>query len=202
VIDLLRFIGLVNAAVWFGSAVYHVLGIDPAVAPAQLDAVLGSRNAPYFSGLIEHAFLERYFWLHLFCGSIAILHAFAEWLYLGRTPRRWWVGLIGALFALNLLSGLALSPHLATLHATRYAVNYPAERRMAARGRSGSGMELRKCCVCCAGWHGGLLLAHGKPGILHAFQQRRQIPKLTGSLCSANLSCQKGQPLRQPPPGI
>lgn len=131
-IDLLRFIGLVNAAVWFGSAVYHVLGIDPAVAPAQLDAVLGSRNAPYFSELIEQAFLERYFWLHLFCGSIAILHAFAEWLYLGRTPRRWWVGLIGALFALNLLSGLALSPHLATLHATRYAVNYPAERRMAA----------------------------------------------------------------------
>ncbi len=84
-IDLLRFIGLVNAAVWFGSASTTCLALIRRGSGSTWRRS-GIQKRPYFSGLIEHAFLERYFWLHLFCGSIAILHAFAEWLFLGR-PR-------------------------------------------------------------------------------------------------------------------
>lgn len=131
-IDLLRFIGLVNGAVWFGSAVYQLLGVGPLATSNDLRQALGSANAPYFAGVIEHLLLSRFFWLHLVCGSIAILHAFAEWLYLGRTPRRWWAGLLGGLFAFNLLIGLTLNPHLERLHKSRYAVNFTAERRVAA----------------------------------------------------------------------
>lgn len=131
-IDLLRFIGLVNAAVWFGSAVYHMAGVGPVPNSDSLRELLGPANAPYFAGAIDLLLQRRLFWVHLVCGSIALLHIFGEWIYLGRSPRRSWAGLLAGLFALNLLSGMWLQSNLARLHTASYAVNFAPDQRQAA----------------------------------------------------------------------
>ncbi len=128
-IGFLRFVGVLNAAVWLGAAVFVTFGAGPAASSAQMQDLLGPKNYPYFSGAISFIYSERFFYLQMVCGGLAILHLFAEWLYFGKIPRRFWLGLLSSLIALNLISGLLLQPRLKQLHNLRHAVNAPAERQ-------------------------------------------------------------------------
>lgn len=128
-IGFLRFVGLLNATVWFGAAVFFTVGAAPAIFSQDMRRLLGDNNYPYFSGAIAQIIIARYFHLQLACGIVALLHALAEWLYLGRPLRRLGLGLLVGLFALGLAGGFWMQPKIKELHAAKYAVNQPASVR-------------------------------------------------------------------------
>lgn len=133
-IGLLRFVGMLNAAVWLGASVFYTLTAAPSLVSADVQSVLGLKSFPYFSGAIANIVLVRYFHLHFVCATLALIHVLAEWLYLGRVPRRFWTGLLVALFWLGLLGSFWLGPKLGELHRSQYRSNFsPGEREVAAR---------------------------------------------------------------------
>jgi hypothetical protein len=124
-IGFLRFIGIANAAVWFGASVFFTLGIGPAFFSEGMLQLLGRPHA----GAAAQIVLERYFLLHQCCGGVALLHLVAESLYLGRRIQRLELGLVLGLFALGLVGGYALQPRLTALHATMYRAAASADER-------------------------------------------------------------------------
>src|SRR5260221_14619327 len=64
--------------------------------------------------------VSRYFLLHYWCGSIALLHQLAERFYLGKPLQKLNFGLLIGLCSLSLLGGLGLQPHLRKLHEIKY----------------------------------------------------------------------------------
>jgi hypothetical protein len=125
VIAFLRFIGILNAAVWFGAALFFTFGIAPAFFTAEMKKLLGE----VYSGLVAQMVLERYFVLHYCCGAIALIHQLAEWVYLGKALQRFTFGLLLTILALNLTGGLWLKPKLTELHRIKYAQNSSPTQR-------------------------------------------------------------------------
>jgi hypothetical protein len=134
VIGFLRFTGRLNAAIWLGAAVFCTLGILPLVNSQKMMSFLGQTYFPYISGGIIRLVIVRLFYWQIFCAVIAWIHLVLECLYLGRTPRRRWVGLLTLLFSASLITGLWLNPKLTRLHRTQHGLNVrPAEREVATR---------------------------------------------------------------------
>src|SRR5258706_13325490 len=115
--SFLRFIGILNAAVWFGAAIFFTFGIAPVFFTPQVRHLLGD----IYAGLVLQAVIERYFLLHYCCGAIALIHQLAEWVYLGKALQRGTVGLLLAILALSPTGGLWLQPKLKDLHRIQYA---------------------------------------------------------------------------------
>ncbi len=131
-IGLLRFAGILNAAVWFGTAIFFTFGAGWAPFSQEMKTLLGPNNYPYFSGAIAQILVARYFHFQLVCGIIAVLHLVAEWLYLGKYPQKLQIGLLIGLCSAVLLGAYWLQPRLHTLHAAKYAANNRPEVREAA----------------------------------------------------------------------
>ena len=133
-IGFLRFVGILNAAIWFGASFYFTVGVAPVSSSTDLQKLLGPQYYPYFGGAISQIFLTRYFRLHIICSIVALLHLLAEWIYLGRYPQRLRLGLLGTLFVVSLLSAYWVQPRLRELHLIRYgAGTLPANREAASR---------------------------------------------------------------------
>ncbi len=133
-IGILRFVGILNAAVWFGSAIFFTFGAGLAPFSPEMKNLLGPRKYPYFSGAIAEILIARYFHFQIVCGIVAVLHLFGEWLYLGKYPHKVQAGLLTGLSSVALLGGYWFQPRLKALHATKYGVNTPpASREMADR---------------------------------------------------------------------
>ena len=129
VIGLLRFVGLMNAAVWFGAAIFFTFGIGSAPFSQEMKDLLGPKNSPYFSGAIAQILVARYFHLQLVCGAVALIHVLGEWIYLGRNPQKLWLGLLIALITAGLLGGYWLQPKMKELHRVKYAVKTSPQDR-------------------------------------------------------------------------
>jgi hypothetical protein len=133
VISILRFIGVMNAAVWFGGGVFFTLVAGPALFSDAMRGVLGAGNYPFYSGAIAQIVLKRYFVFHTVCAGIALLHLLVQRLYSGR-PNRLALCLVAGLLGLILIGGNWFEPTLSNLHATRYATKAsPEERETAAK---------------------------------------------------------------------
>lgn len=132
-IVFLRFIGVTNAAIWFGGAVFCALAIDsPVFFTPELTRLFGE----VYTRVIQQAVVERYYVLFYWCGVIAFIHQLAEWVYLGRALQRLTLGILGTVFCLGLIGGLWLHPKLQKLHEVRHAkVGFypPAMQAQAAR---------------------------------------------------------------------
>jgi len=126
VLGFLRFIGILNAAIWLGGAVFFTLGAGQVPFSGSMKELLQS-NYPYYSGAIAQLLVSKYFALHILCGAVALAHLAAEWLYLGRPARRSTLILLIALFAFGLLGGVWLQPKMNRLHRHKYASNLPQE---------------------------------------------------------------------------
>jgi hypothetical protein len=124
-----------NAAVWFGAAVFYVLGTSPALTSPEMQGLLGARNYPYYSVAIAQAVAIRFYHLQLACSAVAVFHLAAGWLYLGKVPEKLWRGLLLGLIAISLCSGLWLQPWLKRLHNDRYRINARPEEQMVAATR-------------------------------------------------------------------
>jgi len=125
-------VGLVNAAVWFGATVFFTFGVGPALFSQEMKQLLGANNYPYFSGAIVQVVISSYFHLQLACSIVALLHAAAEWFYLGRPLQRFGLGLLLGLLFFGFVGGYGLQPRIKELHARKYALNYTPEVRQSA----------------------------------------------------------------------
>lgn len=133
VIGFLRFVGVVNAAVWLGATVFGIVGVSAAVYSDEMKALLGPNNFPYFSGAIGRVILTPLSTLHWVCAAVAVAHLLAERLYLGRPLRRLTGWLLVGMILWGLAGDLVISPRTARWHQARHAVNAtPASREAAA----------------------------------------------------------------------
>ncbi len=126
VIAFLRFLGIANASVWCGAAVFTIIGL-PAVFSGESGRILTRQ----YAGFAAEAILERYFLLQYCCASVALAHLAFEWLYLGRTARRFTLGLLIGLACFGLLGGLVAQPKLCQLHRAKYWAKTVEERTRA-----------------------------------------------------------------------
>ena len=125
-----------NAAIWLGAAVFTLVA-----APAIFSG--GTKTLglhPFWPGATAQLLLARFFYLQYICGSVAIAHLLAEWVYLGRPLSRFTLALLSGMLCLGLAGGLWLQPKLKKLHLVMYSMseNYkpaavPAEDRIEAR---------------------------------------------------------------------
>ena len=135
-IGFLRFVGILNAGVWLGAALFFTFGVGPAVFSQEIKNLLGVKTDDsfrYFSGGIAQILVSRYFYWQLACGSMALLHLLAERLYSGRSPRRFSLSLLFGLCAVALLASCWLQPKLKELHTIRYTNASPEKRQAAAQ---------------------------------------------------------------------
>lgn len=115
-IVILRLIGVFNAAIWLGAAVFFTFGIAPTFFTDEVKHLLGTTQ----SGITAILVLERYFALHYWCGAIALAHQLAEWVYLGKQLQRLaWALLLGIL-CIGFAGGLVIQPKLQKLHQIKY----------------------------------------------------------------------------------
>jgi hypothetical protein len=132
VIGFLRFVGILNGAVWFGAAIFFTFGVGLAPFSPEMKSLLGPTNAPYFSGAIAQILIARYFYCQMACAVVAVLHLLAEWLYFGKAPQKLQSGLLIVLASAAFAGGFWLLPKMKTLHATKYGLNTRPEIREAA----------------------------------------------------------------------
>jgi len=123
VIGFLRFVGLLNTAVWLGAAVFCSTGLLVAMNSRETMALIGSQYFSQLSGALTQIVFTRLYQLQILCALIAWVHLVAEWLYLGRLPRRFWVGLLTVLFIASLIGSLWLCPTLTRLQRAQFASN-------------------------------------------------------------------------------
>jgi hypothetical protein len=123
-----------NAAVWFGAAVFWLLGAGAGATSGDMLVLLGSKNFPYYSIEIAQIIATRYFYAHFVCAAIALLHLAAEWLYFGNAPRRSWLALLAGLVLIGVIESNWLAPRFHRLNVASHAANRgPAEREQASR---------------------------------------------------------------------
>jgi hypothetical protein len=111
---------MLNVAVWFGAGVFFTLGVAPAFFTPEMKSMLGEQSYPVFSGRLAMVVVSRYFMLHYWCGSIALLHQLAERFYLGKALQRFNFGLLIGICSFSLLGGIWLQPSLRKLHEVKY----------------------------------------------------------------------------------
>ena len=128
-IAFLRFVGVTNAAIWFGATFFFTFVAGSAFFSPEMTQFI---PAPY-NGLAAQVVIGRLFGLHHLCGVLALLHLTAEWLYAGRLLHRATLALLIGLVGLNLYGGLVLQPRLKDLHRVKYAPKSPPADREAAR---------------------------------------------------------------------
>ena len=114
-IGLLRFVGVGNAAMWFGASIF-IFWLQPAFFSDEMIRLL---TRPY-AGAAAQIVIERYFVFHELCGVVALTHLVAEWLYMGKPLQRLTLWLLLGIFALGLVGGHSLQPKLRILHRTIY----------------------------------------------------------------------------------
>ncbi len=114
---------MLNAAVWLGAAVFCSTALLVAMNSRDTMALLGTQYFGQVSGALTQIIFTRLFSLHILVAILAWLHMIAEWMYLGRIPRRFWVALLTLLFTTSLLGSLWLCPKLTRLQRAQYAPN-------------------------------------------------------------------------------
>ena len=123
---VLRIIGIFNAAIWLGSALFFTFGIAPGIFSEEMKRVFGD----FYTGVIGQNLIGRYFAVNLICCVIALMHFFAEMIYTGRPFRRFTFGLLVGILALTLLGGHVFAPKMKIVHHAKYLG--PLEQRDAA----------------------------------------------------------------------
>ena len=118
----LRWVGIVNAAIWFGAAIFLVVALGAIFSPDIVEIFRKAGDtSKFYSGAVAMAVFHRYFALQYVCGIIAILHLVAEKLYLGRALSRLGLGLVALLIVVALVGGGWLQPRMEKLRSESYS---------------------------------------------------------------------------------
>jgi hypothetical protein len=130
-------IGLLNAAIWLGAAVFAATGAGWAVSSDEMRQLLSARHYPYFSGAIAGLIASQYWHFHLACGAVAIAHLASESLYFGRVLNKKLLALLLGLVLLGIAQEIVVRPAVKRLHIAAHAVNRAAVERARAGGALG-----------------------------------------------------------------
>ncbi len=126
----LRFVGIINAAVWFGAAFFMLTTVLPAVYSQEMKGIFGQ----VYTGIIWQIILGRFFVLECWCGGVALVHLTMEWLLIGKAWRKGMFALAIAIFSVALINGAWLEPKLEQFYRTKYStVARPVEKEVAGR---------------------------------------------------------------------
>ena len=120
---VLRIIGIFNAALWLGGAVFFTLGVQPGVFSPEMKQVFAPPGAPlreYYLGFIAQQLIARYFTFSLVCALVALGHFFAEMIYAGKPFRRFTFGLLVGVLGFGLISAHFFAPRIQRLHHDKY----------------------------------------------------------------------------------
>jgi hypothetical protein len=128
VTGFLRFVGLLNAAIWCGSAIFLIIAL-----PALFSPELKRSLTPAGVGFAAEFVLARYFLVQYWCAGIALAHLLAEWLYCGRPLWRLNSGLLAVVLSLSLVGGLWVQPKMRALHVAHYFGRTSEQQMQAAR---------------------------------------------------------------------
>ncbi|MBI4658439.1 MAG: DUF4149 domain-containing protein [Verrucomicrobia bacterium] len=126
---LLRCVGVINAAIWFGATFFLCIVLGPSFTSDQMLSIL----PPSHSGRALQIVLERDFVLQCWCGGIALVHLLVEWLYTGKPLRPWAAYLVLGLLGLALVRGFWLEPKVKRLHLDVYGMRSTPQQREHAR---------------------------------------------------------------------
>ena len=107
--------GILNAAVWCGSAIFLTIGL-PAVFSPEMKKLLSAPGVGYAA----EAVVARFFLLQYWCGGIALAHLLAEWVYCGRPARRLNLALVLGMLMVALVGGLWAQPKMKAWHTVKY----------------------------------------------------------------------------------
>ena len=130
----LRFIGILNAAIWLGGSVFFTLAAGQIPFSPEMKELLGPVHSPYLVGAMAQLGVARFFSFQLVCAIVALAHLGAEWLYQERRNRKPLLWLLATMLAVTLLGDYWLQPRMHILFRGKYAVNYtPSQRDAAAR---------------------------------------------------------------------
>jgi hypothetical protein len=133
VIVLLRLVGVMNAAVWLGAAVFLTFVLPSVFFSTTLKSNLGE----VWPGVMAQMVFERFFVLQYICSIVALVHMFAEWLYLGKPLNRLTTSVLVGLFLIVFAGGLWLAPRLKYLHEVKYGYGRAAGTTQAQRDQAG-----------------------------------------------------------------
>jgi hypothetical protein len=122
VVLFLRIAGIINAAIWFGSAIFFTFAAGPVFFSDEMKALLGLPHAGAAAQLMVH----RYFVVQQWCAGFALAHLIGEWLYTGRPFHRLTLLLLMTLFTIGIIGGYVIQPRLKQLHLKVYAVQTSA----------------------------------------------------------------------------
>ena len=132
VAPILRFIGLLNAAVWLGAMIFFTAVIGPGMFSPEVKQIVG--RAEWMPGAIAQILVERYMVLQQWCAAIALVHLIFDWLYTGKLFAK------SSLIILVICLGMALggtrllAPQMKQLHIMKYSPQTtPAQKEHAAR---------------------------------------------------------------------
>jgi hypothetical protein len=123
----LRYLGVLNAALWLGAAVFLIIGL-PALFSDELKNYLVPPKGPTIIGLAAQLVLARFFILQYCCGAVGLAHLALEWLYCGKPLLQRNLAILAVLIGLSLAGGLWMQPKLKNLHQQMYsAATKPAQ---------------------------------------------------------------------------
>jgi hypothetical protein len=149
---VLRFVGLLIAAVWLGGCVFFTVAAAPAIFQPALKRIFHE----YYVGLIAQFMQERYFSFQVVCGALALAHAVLERFFRRHEPWRSPVWLLIGLLALGLAGRYWFVPRLEGLQEIRYRASVPAQQaaaRASFRQWHGLSQVLNLLVVAGLTWH-------------------------------------------------
>jgi len=114
----LRYLGILNAAVWLGASVFLIIGL-PAIFSDELKTKIGPAG-PLVVGWAAQTVLARFFILQYCCGTIGLAHLMLEWVCCGKPLWQRNLGILALLMGLALAGGLWMQPKLNDLHHLKY----------------------------------------------------------------------------------
>jgi len=132
----LRYLGILNAALWLGAAVFLIIGLPALFGEElrdELRSSIGPTMAPIVVGWAAQKIFARFFILQYCCGAVGLAQMALEWLYCGRPLLRRNLGLLALLLGLALAGGLWMQPKLNELHHIKYYAPTQAARDQADR---------------------------------------------------------------------
>ena len=129
----LRFVGVLNAAVWFGSVVFFTLMAGPAFFSAEVATFLPRS----YAGRVAEVIIGRLVMLQIGCAVIGLLQLGVERLYFGRRSDRWITAVLTVLLGMNLLAAGWLLPRMHELQQIRYSRTASETQKASAAGSFG-----------------------------------------------------------------
>ncbi len=122
--SIIKLVGSLNAALWFGATVFFTFAVGPAFFTPEALGLFGAAQnesvARFYTGSMAQIVLERYFVVQYICGGIALLHLLADWLYTGMRGQSVQKYVVFGLCALVLIGGMVIQPKLHKYHRIQY----------------------------------------------------------------------------------